>query len=130
MPNITNSFILNITAQDDASQLVPINKGTTVSYDCSAAEGVFYISLAAGANVISLPKSPATFVYLKNNDAAKTIQVNWTQNGGAGVNVVVLNPGDIIALAANPAGATTPGITALSLTPSAANALLEMFLGG
>jgi len=128
---VTNTLIANITSTEDSTGNVPINRGTgNPAFDSSVAEGVLYVALAGGANVIALPFSPCTQLYIRNNDGTKPIQVNWTQNGGAAVNVIVLNPGDQIIFWSNPAGATTPGITALSMTPSAAGALVEYFLGG
>lgn len=130
MPNITNTLLATITATEDSTQNVPINRGTgNPAYDSSVAEGILYIALLGGANVIPLPISPTCQVYIKNNDSTKTVTVNWTPNGGVAGNVVLLNPGEQIILWTKPGG-TTPGITALSLTPSAAGALVEYFLGG
>ena len=132
MAKITNTLVANITATEDSTSSVIVNRSTgNPSFDSSVAQMTEYFVLAGGANVIPIPFSPAAQVYIKNNDAAKSIQVTWTQNGGAGVSVVQLNPGDQIILWCNPAGAPAPiGITALTLTPSAAGALVEFFIGG
>lgn len=133
MATTTNTLIANITATEDSSNSVDINRAIGTQYDAFASAFVTYYALFAGANPIAFPAFPrsvVTQVYIKNLDAAKTIQVTWTQNGGASVNVVVLNPGDLILLWANPAGATTPGISGLSLQPSAVGCLVEWFLGG
>jgi hypothetical protein len=129
--NTTNSLFAQITAVDDTTQNVPINFGTgNPAFDSNEAQFTRYLKLNGGANPIGLPVTPATEVYIKNTDAAKTIQVIWTQNGGAPANICVLNPGAQIILWDNPTGATTPGITALTLTPSAAGCFCEIFFGG
>lgn len=130
MPNVTNTLIANITATEDSTQNVPINRGTgNPAFDSSVAEGILYIALGAGANVIGLPISPTCQVYIRNNDPAKSVIVNWTPNGGAAGNITTLLPGDQIILWQKPGGANA-GITTLTLTPSAAGALVEYFLGG
>lgn len=129
--NTSNTLAATITAQDDATQNVPINFGTgNPTFDSTVAELTRYYALPGGTNALSLPKSPATQVYIKNIDAAKTVTVAWTPNGGASNNIILLNPGDQIILWCNPAGATTPGITAISFTPSVAGCLIEFFFGG
>lgn len=129
--DVTNALVANITSTEQSTSNIPINRSTG-NPSTNANVGVFntYLALAGGANAIALPFSPCTQLYIRNLDTAKTIQVNWTQNGGGAVNVLVLNPGDQIIFWSTPGGATTPGITALSLTPSAAGALVEYFLGG
>jgi|SRR5579859_1264522 len=131
MAKITNTLVANITATEDSTSSVIINRSTgNPSFDSSIAQMTEYLALAGLLNVI-LPISPTCQVYIKNNDAAKSVQVNWTQNTGAPVNVIQLNPGDQIILWLNPAGAPAPiGITTLSLTPSGAGALVEYFIGG
>lgn len=129
--NITNQLIANILSTDDASGIVPINFGNgNIGFDSNVVVYERYFSLGAGANVITLPTSPCTQVYIKNIDPVKTITVKWTPNGGAANNVVVLNIGAHIILWDNPVGGTTPGITSLTMTPSAAACLVEFLLGG
>jgi hypothetical protein len=130
MAKITNTLIANVTAQEDSTQNVIINRSTgNPALDSSVAQMMEYFALLAGANVIPLPINPCTELYIRNIDSAKTITVNWTPNGGAANNVILLNPNDQIIFWALP-GTTTPGITALSMTPSTAGALVEYFLGG
>lgn len=129
--NTTNGLTATITSTEDSTQNVPINRGTgNPAYDSTVGEFTFYYTLAAGANVIALPILHVTQLYIKNNDPSKTIQVTWTPNGGASASIINLNPGDIIMLWANPAGATSPGITNLTLTSVAGGALVEFFFGG
>lgn len=129
--NLTNSLIATILSTDDITNNVPINFGTgNPAFDSNVGEYIRYLALGAGANGIILPKVPCTQFYIKNNDAAKTVQVAWTQNGGGNVNVLILNVGAQLLFWDNPVGVTTPGIANLTLTPSAAGCLVEMFLGG
>jgi hypothetical protein len=76
---------------------------------------------------ISLPVSPAQFVYIKNTHGTQTLTVTWTPNGGSSNPVVTLEPGSAIILCEVAAGA---GITALSLTGSSSNTTAEYIIGG
>lgn len=126
---ITNTLVANITATEDSTQNVIINRSTGNPAIDSSAAVISEYQLLAGATVIGLPNTLAYQVYIKNLDTAKTITVNWTPNGGAAANVIVLQPGDQIIFWTT-TGVTGSGITTLTLTPSAAGALVEVFLGG
>jgi hypothetical protein len=129
--DVTNTLIANITSTEQSSSNIPINRSNgNPQFNANVGQFTTYFALGAGANVITLPFSPVTQVYIKNIDPVKTITVNWTPNGGAPANIKVLNIGDQIISWDNPAGAITPGITSLTLTPSAAGCLVEYFLGG
>jgi hypothetical protein len=131
MPNITNTLIANITATEDSTQNVIVNRSNgSPSFDSTTALSMEYFVLGAGANGIPLPVSPCTQVYIKNIDVAKSFSVNWTPNGGGAAVIIELNPSDSIMLWAKPGGSVTPGITGLTITPSAAGCLVEYFLGG
>src|SRR5215472_11601140 len=119
MPNTTNTLTATLTATEDTTQNVPINRGTgNPSYDSTSAAFEYYFVLPAGPTTIQLPKNPTTQVYIKNNDnAGKNVVVSWIPSGGVNNNVITLNPGDLILFWCNPAGATNPGITTLTLTP-------------
>ena len=132
MAKMTNLLVANITSTEDSTSAVVVNRSTgNPAFDSSVSQMTEYFILAGGANVIPLPISPACQIYIKNNDAAKSIQVTWTQNGGGSVSIIQLNPGDQISFWTSPTGAPAPiGITALSLTPSVAGALVEFFIGG
>ena len=128
MANITNTLIANITATEDSTQNVIINRSTgNPQFDSTLALMQEYISLAAMVNVV-LPGTPVVQVYIRNIDSAKNVTVAWTPNGGASNNVILLYPGDQIILWQKPGG-TNAGITGLTLTPSAAGCLVEFFLG-
>jgi hypothetical protein len=131
MPNMTNTLISNITATEDTTQNVIINRSTGASFDGSASAMSEYISLAAGTTPISLATGICTQFYLKNIDPnGHSVIVSWTPTTGASVpNVITLYPGDQIMFWAKP-GTSNGGITALSLTPSAATTLIEYFFGG
>jgi hypothetical protein len=76
---------------------------------------------------ISLPVSPAQFVYIKNTHGSQTLSVTWTPQGGASNPVITLEPGSAIILVEAAAGA---GISALSLTGSASGTTAEFIIGG
>lgn len=129
MPNITNSLIANISATEDSSSNVIINRSTgNPAFDSNSAQMYEYQLLSAGANNFPLPTGIGLQIYIKNIDPAGTITVNWTPKGGAAANIVVLYPGDQIILFQK-LGSTNAGITTLTLTPSAASVLCELFLG-
>lgn len=127
---ITNTLTAFITATEDNSSNVPINRGNgNPNYDVTTAQYTEDFVLASGANIITLPCTPVSQLYIRNKHAANTVQVTWTDNGGAPLLVITLNPGDQILLWADPTK-TTPGITSLTLTASGASTNVEMFLGG
>lgn len=129
--DVTNTLIANITSTEQSTGNVDINRSVgNPSFSSAVGSFTTYFSLAAGANVIPLPLSPCTQVYIRNLDNTKTVAVSWTPNGGALEPICVLNPGGVLLLWDNPAGPTTPGITSVSMTPSAATCLVEYFFGG
>lgn len=83
--------------------------------------------LANGANVIALPISPVQFLYIKNLHLSNTIQVTWTPTGGSSNIVCMLEPGSSIMYINTTTGG---GITALTLTASAASTGVEYLLFG
>lgn len=76
---------------------------------------------------ITLPISPAQFIYVCNLHATQTLTVIWTPNGGASATIIVLQPS---ALIVHVAPNTTSGITALSLQGSGANTNAEYIIAG
>lgn len=129
--DVTNTLVANISSIEQSTSNVPINRSTgNPAYASNLGLFTTYQALAAGVNNIPLPISPCTQIYIRNIDTTKNIVVNWTPlSTTVAVNVIRLaaNGGQII-LWLDPAGAE--GITALSLTPSAAGCLVEYFLGG
>jgi hypothetical protein len=129
--DVTNALTATITSTEQSTSNVPINRGTgNPSFNCDFANFFTYLALNNGSNTISMPQIPACQVYVRNLDPAKTVSVSWTPNGGSLDSIIVLNPGDMILFWCNPAGTTTPGITAMNLNASAAGCLVEYFIGG
>jgi hypothetical protein len=81
----------------------------------------------SGGTAVPLPVANIDFLYVKNLDVAATILVTWTPNGGSTLNPITLEPGGFIMFSE---GATGAGITALTLTSSASQSLVEFVLGG
>ena len=78
--------------------------------------------------VQTLPATQTCVVIIQNTHATQTLLVTWTPNGGASNPVITLaGPGSIIALVQTASG---DGITALSLTGSAAGTTFKMYLAG
>lgn len=127
--DVTNTLVATITSTEQSSSAVDINRSTG-NPAISATTGTFntYVACLGGANVLTLPVDPVYQCYIKNLDATKTITVAWTPNEGVGATILLLNPGDqIMFWCSIIAGA---GVTGITLTPSAAGALVEYFLGG
>jgi len=85
------------------------------------------ISVGTSPVTVSLPVSPAQFLYVKNLHATNTLTVTWTPNGGSTATILLLEPGSAILFCE---AATGSGITALSLTGSASATLCEYVVGG
>jgi hypothetical protein len=128
--DVTNTLIANITSTEQSTSNVDINRGTgNPAFSASAGQFTTYLALNPGLNSFVLPVTPAAQVYIKNIDPIKTVVVNWTSVGSVGsATILNLTPGDQIIFWCSPTGAS--GITALTMTPSAAGCLVEYFLGG
>lgn len=85
------------------------------------------VLIGTSPTTLALPISPTNFLYIKNLSASNTSTVTWTPNGGSSNIVLTLLPG--AALLFIEVGATA-GITALSVTASAANTPIEYVLLG
>jgi hypothetical protein len=127
--NTTNALSFNIVATDDITNNVPVNFSLGQGYDSTSASLIRYRALIAGSNSLTVFTFPVSQVYVRNIDSALSVTLTWTPNGGSATAIILLNPGDFIILWTNPAGATTPGISTLSATPSAAGCLIEYFVG-
>lgn len=126
MANITNTATVNVTATEDTTQNVIVNRTIpNLNFDSSVAQGVIYASWAGGP--IALPISPAYQLYIRNNDAANNCTPTMTFHGVVSVGPT-LYPGDVYLLWQKPGGANA-GLTALSIAVSA-NCLIEYFIGG
>lgn len=126
MPNITNTAILNITATEDTTQNVIVNRTVpSLAFDSNVSSGVLYQSLANGANVIALPAATCYQLYVRNNDPALLITVS-TNNGV----IAQLGPGEVCLIWEHATGTPGQGFTSLGLNASGANALVEYFIGG
>lgn len=133
MPNITNTLSANISATEDSTSNVIINRSTgSPAFDSTSALMLTDIALVVGNNVLipgTLGVATPTQLYVKNNSpAGQTIAVTWTAIGQAAAYVTLLYPGDQIILWQKPGGASA-GIQALTLTTVAAGALAEYFIG-
>ena len=80
---------------------------------------------------LTLPISPALYVYIKNlsTAATATVTVTWTPTGGASAIVTTLGPNEFLLRAGNNTVANT-GITALTVVANTALTPIEYLLGG
>lgn len=124
MANVTNTLVANITATEDTTQNVIVNRTVpNMIFDSNTAQGVIYAILANGANAITLPAARCFQLYIRNNDPANTITP--TLSTGA---TPILFPGDCLIIWQKNTNVTA-GFTTLSLSASGANTLVEYFIG-
>lgn len=113
----------NLTGSTSLSKVINnVYTGTVESYGQTVIIGETPVS-------ISLPVSPAQFVYVKNlsTNSGTTVTVAWEPTSGAENNVVILDPGAIIIFCEV---TTSNGITILSLTSNAVGTPVEYILCG
>lgn len=126
---ITNTLIANITAQEDSSQNVIVNRSTgNPAFDSVVAEYQGYFQLANGANAIALPAATCYQLYIRNLDPALIITPTITPKGGAPTVREQLYPGDQMIIWQVNTGANA-GFTAVNLSASGASCLVEFFIG-
>lgn len=94
--------------------------GTVFSYDQTLSVGTSPVSPV-------LPINPVQVVFLQNNSTTASVLITWTKNNGASVGVLTLDPGGFIFFSET---STSNGITALSLTASAASTPISVVLAG
>lgn len=126
---ITLSINGTLQATDSTTGVIALSKlisglattGTVFS------EAQTVTAATGGGTTVSLPISPANFLYLHNLHQTNTIQVTWTPSGGASAIVLTLQPLAFI-IFSQPAGSA--GITALNLVGSASGTTAEYVIGG
>ena len=113
----------NLTGSTSLSKVLnQAYTGTVESYGQSVIVGT-------GVTTVSLPVSPAEFVYVKNlsSTAGNTVTVSWTPTGGSSAVVIILDPNAFIILSEI---GTSNGITALSFTANASGTPVEYIVCG
>jgi hypothetical protein len=126
--SITAALNGNITITDGETGTVAYTKTLTGLAVTGTAFGeVSYATVGTSPVSITLPISPVNFLSVKNTHATQNLTVTWTPNGGSSNTVLTLQPGSGIQFQEATAGG---GITALSLTGSAAATTAEYLLAG
>ena len=84
-------------------------------------------NLSNALTTLTLPGSPAQFVYIKNLStvSGQNVTVTWTPNGGSSNSVAVLSPGAALILAETD---TTNGITTLAVTAAVTATPIEYLI--
>jgi hypothetical protein len=127
--SVSVSLTGSIKASDSVSGTIALSKVlTALSTAATSFSEAQSLSIGAAPTAITLPVSPATFLYIKNLHATQTITVTWTPNGGASNVVLTLQPGAYISFGEVVQGLS--GITALSVQASGASTPIEYVLGG
>jgi hypothetical protein len=124
---ITGALTGNITMTDNLSGSVQLTKALTFQYLGTIFDYAQGLSVGTSPTALSLPLSPAQFLYIKNLSTTATVTATWTPNGGSSAVVITLQPGSTIIYVETNA---TSGITALSVTASAATTPIEYIVLG
>lgn len=117
----TISITDNITGSVALSK--PVNNaysGTVESYGQSVIVGTT-------SSTITLPGSPAEFIYIKNlsTTSGTNLTVTWTPEGGSSANVITLDPGALMVVTEV---TLVNGISALSLISNQSGTPVEYIL--
>lgn len=124
---ITGSVSGTLALTDNLAGSVQLQKTLSLSFLGTVAEYSQSQSISTSPVTLTIPQSPAQFLYLKNLSTTATLSVTWTPTGGGSLAVLTLQPGAaIIFVETN----VTSGITALSVTASAPATLIEYVLLG
>lgn len=127
--SVTASVSGNIKITDNLTGSTSLSKvlnnaytGTVESYGQSVIIGTSLVS-------ISLPVSPAQFLYIKNlsSTLGTTVTATWTPASGTSAAVITLDPSAVVIFCEV---VTTNGITALSLISNTAGTPVEYILCG
>lgn len=124
---ITASIVGNIFITDNAAGSVSLQKVVNQAFVGTEAAYSNTSTITSGGTAITLPVSPVQFLYIKNTSTTATVAIQWTKTGGSSVAVLTLQPGSNIQFTENN---ITSGITALTLTSSAATSAVELVLAG
>lgn len=118
-----------ITITDNLTGSTSLTKVLNNSYTGTVESYGQQVLIGTSPTSISLPLSPAQFVYVKNlsSTTSNTLTVTWTLTGGSSNQVVVLDPSAVLILSEL---TTANGITALSLVASTAATPVEYILCG
>jgi len=81
--------------------------------------------LGTTPTVVTLPANPTQLLYARNLSPTATITFTWTPVGSTSAEIMILQPGGVLFFF-NPAN----GITALTVTASAANIPVDYVLAG
>lgn len=125
----TNSLTCTLTQLDKDNVGVLSRILGPITFPGTSGELAQGIVVGTSPVSLALPTSPALQVLIRNTHAANSLTVTWTPAGGSSAVVQVLAPGGLVAVWA-PVSATGAGVTAISLTGSAAGTTAEVFLGG
>lgn len=119
----------NILISDQITGSVSLQKPISNSYSGTLETYAQQVIVGTGSTTVTLPVSPAEFVYLKNlsTTAGTTITATWTPTGGTSATVITLDPGAYIILCE---ATTTNGISAFSLAGSTAGVPVEWIVAG
>lgn len=125
--SVTASVSGDLQLTDNQSGSTTFLKALSLSYSGTVSAFAQQTLIGLTPITIDLQNSNAQFVYIKNikTTFSSNLTVTWTPNGGASETAITLSPGSAIILCETDA---VNGITALSLTASAANTPVEYLL--
>lgn len=126
-----NVYISTGSGTETKQNLSPIAIGTNYTQSIALISG----AALPGSNTTlvytpTLPLTPVQSLYIKNISGGSTaVTATWTPNGGSGNPVLALSPSGMISFCEGIVTGITCGITALTLTASAAGAVVEFDAG-
>lgn len=124
---VTGTYNGTLALTDNLAGSVQLQKLLNISFLGTISEYSQSQSIGTSPTSITLPISPVQFLYIKNLSTTATVTVTWTPNGGSSAAIQTLQAGAVILFSQT---GTAGGITALSLTASAASTPIEFVLLG
>lgn len=128
---ITMSGAISV-ADNSTTNPSPYQKSLTgLNFTGSSVEIYQTLSFGTSPTSVTLPISPAQYVYIKNLSATggNTLSIAWTIEGGSSEPVIVLQGGGFVIFGETVVSAST-GITALAITASGASTPAELIIAG
>lgn len=124
---VTGTYNGTLALTDNLAGSVQLQKLLNISFLGTISEYSQNQLFGTSPTSIALPISPVQFFYIKNLSTTATVAVTWTPTGGSSAAIQTLQPGAVLMFSQT---GSSGGITALSVTASAASTPTEFVLLG
>lgn len=118
----------NIGVTDPDTGTLTITKQISQAFAGSTSMQAEAVTIGTSPVAIILPITPTQVVYVANLSQTNNVTVTWTPSGQS--SAVVQNLGPLAMILSVESTTSVGGITALTLTASGANTLVDYFLAG